>query len=123
MRCVRLGRRKTSPTCDCSRGQDNTIRFSGRSHLPRTSHPSPDGGGFSRAAVDRLAADGDDDPPTDPIRKATHARSSIPFFLTTEHTEHTETNTPTGMSSFRVFRVFRGSTLLAARSREPRGAI
>ena len=32
--------------------------LSGRSHLPRRSHQSPDGGGVSRAAVHRLAADG-----------------------------------------------------------------
>ena len=65
MRCVRLGRRKTSPTCDCSRGQYNTIRFPGRNHLPGRSHLSPVA--TCRQTVEalfaphhRLAADGYD---------------------------------------------------------------
>jgi predicted DNA-binding transcriptional regulator AlpA len=40
-----------------------TIRFPGRRHLSGRSHLSPDGGGFTRAAVHRLAANGYDSIP------------------------------------------------------------
>jgi hypothetical protein len=76
-----------------------------------------------------------DDPQTDPIREAIHARrgrqadeesqprlaidlgaESLSRFSTTEHTEHTETNPPPVMSSFRVFGLFRGSLLFGDKS-------
>ena len=77
----------------------------------------------------------DNDPQTDPIREAIHARRGrqadeegefslasdlgaelLSRFPTTEHTEHTETNPPPDMSSFRVFGVFRGSLFFSVKS-------
>ena len=89
--------------------------------VPFDPNLSPDGGGFTNAAVHRLAADGyalaadgydgqisepDEYPQAEGLASRGSWRSKLPDLSTTKYTEHTEMNAYTGYALFPWFRCF-----------------